>query len=266
LPNHNHSKNNSSLIQYFDYAISYELSPQEAFMIAAITGIGWVTTTSMGCGREYKTLTAEDGKIQKLTSRMLFGKSSIHFGRLDEYSKLGFAAITFALRDARLEQWQEKRHIGIIASTTYGCLGTDINYYDTVLPQEGAFASPNLFAYTLPNVYLGEAATRFGLTGPTFVVNEVEQSGMTGLRMALNSLILEDCSTMIAGVSDAGCPESFHYPLRVSPGALFFVLEKMPGNKDLSYGYLDMLRDGTVLCGERKVLRLHDLMNVFIQA
>jgi hypothetical protein len=57
-------------------------------MIAAVTGIGWVTAQSMGCGREYKALATEDGRIPKLTSRMLFGKSSIHFGRLDEYSKL----------------------------------------------------------------------------------------------------------------------------------------------------------------------------------
>lgn len=220
----------------------------------------------MGCGREYKTLGTEDGKIPKLTSRMLFGKSSIHFGRLDEYSKLGFAAITFALRDAKLEQWEEKRNIGIIASTTYGCLNTDINYYDTVLSEDGAFASPNLFAYTLPNVYLGETATRFGLTGPTFVVNEAEQSGMTALGMALNNIIIDDCPTMITGISDAGCPDSFSYPIWVPPGALFFVLEKMPKNKDLSYGYLDMLKDGTILFGERKVSDLHDLMNMCLKS
>lgn len=234
-------------------------------MIAAVTGIGWVTARSMGCGREHKALAPEDGRVPKLTSRMLFGKSSIHFGRLDEYSKLGFAAITFALRDAKLEHWEKKRHVGIIASTTYGCLGTDINYYDTILPEEGAFPSPNLFAYTLPNVYLGEAATRFGLTGPTFVVNEAELSGMAGLKMALSNLILDDCPAMVVGLNDAGCPESFNYPLQVSPGALFFVLEKLPENKDLSYGYLDMMKDGTILFGERKISGLQRLMDMCIQ-
>jgi 3-oxoacyl-[acyl-carrier-protein] synthase II len=115
-------------------------------MIAALTGIGWVASTNMGSGRDYRTLTTQDGKLPKLTSRMIFGKSSMHFGRLDDYSKLGFAAVTFALKDARLDQWSKKRPIGIIASTTYGCLATDIDYYETVVPEGGAFASPNLFA------------------------------------------------------------------------------------------------------------------------
>ena len=35
----------------------------------------------------------------------------------------------------------------------------------------GRLSSPNLFAYTLPNSFAGEAALRFGLTGPTLVVN-----------------------------------------------------------------------------------------------
>jgi 3-oxoacyl-[acyl-carrier-protein] synthase II len=133
------------------------------------------------------------------------------------------------------------------------------------LAEKGAFASPNLFAYTLPNVYLGEAATRFGLTGPTFVVNEAELSGMAGLGMALNDLILDECPAMMVGLNDAGCPESFNYPLQMSPGALFFVLERLPENKDLSYGYLDMMKDGTILFGERKISGLQNLMGMCIQ-
>ena len=77
---------------------------------------------------------------------------------MDEYSKLGMGAIAYALKDAMLDEWEEKRAIGIIASTVYGCLGTDFDYYNTVIPQDGLFASPNLFTYTLPNCFLGDAA------------------------------------------------------------------------------------------------------------
>jgi len=231
-------------------------------MIASITGIGWVTLTSMGCGREHKPLIAQDGRLPKLTSRMIFGKSSIHFGRLDDYSKLGFAAITFALRDARLEQWNEKRPIGIVASTTYGCLATDIDYYETVVPKGGVFASPSLFAYTLPNVYLGEVATRFGLTGQTFVANEPELSGIVGLRMALNGIALDDCPVMLAGLCDTGRPEGFDYPTQINPGALFFVLEKTPEHKDLSYGDLDMGKEGRILFRGKEISSLQSLMKM----
>jgi 3-oxoacyl-[acyl-carrier-protein] synthase II len=229
-------------------------------MIASITGIGWVTSTNMGSGREHKPLITQDGKMPKLTSRMIFGKSSIHFGRLDDYSKLGFAAITFALKDARLDQWSKKRPMGIIASTRYGCLATDIDYYETVVPEGGAFASPSLFAYTLPNVYLGEVATRFGLTGQTFVVNEPELSGVVGLRMALSSIALDDCPVMLAGLCDAGCPERFNYLEQVNPGALFFVLEKIPEHNELSYGDLDMDITGTIFFKGTEVQNLQNLM------
>ena len=233
-------------------------------MIVSITGIGWVTLTSMGSGREHKPFVTQDGKLPKLTSRMIFGKSSIHFGRLDDYSKLGFAAITFALKDARLDQWNKKRPIGIVASTTYGCLATDIDYYETVLPKGGVFASPSLFAYTLPNVYLGEVATRFGLTGQTFVINEPELSGVTGLRMALNSIALDDCGVMLAGFCDAGRPEGFDYPAQVNPGAAFFVLEKSLEHKDLSYGDLDMDITGTIFFNGTEVQNLQNLMQLCI--
>jgi 3-oxoacyl-[acyl-carrier-protein] synthase II len=229
-------------------------------LIASITGIGWVTSASMGGGREHKPIIAQDGKLPKLTSRMIFGKSSIHFGRLDDYSKLGFAAVTFALKDAKLDQWSNKRPIGIVASTTYGCLATDIDYYETVVPKGGAFASPSLFAYTLPNVYLGEVATRFGLTGQTFVVNEPELSGIAGLRMALNSIALGDCPVMLAGLCDTGRPDFFDYPTQISSGALFFVLEKTPEHKNLSYGDLDMDIEGAVFFKGAPVENLQNLM------
>ncbi|MBA4389730.1 MAG: hypothetical protein C0399_02180 [Syntrophus sp. (in: bacteria)] len=228
--------------------------------IASITGIGWVTPMSMGCGRDYKTLTAEAGKLPKLTSRMIFGERLPRFGRLDGYSKLGFAATGFALKDAHLDQWVEKRPIGVIASTVYGCLATDIDYYETVVPEGGAFASPNLFAYTLPNVFLGEVAIHFGLTGAAFVINEPELSGIAGLRMALNNLILEECSIMLAGFCDAGRPESFQYPVEVTPGAVFFVLEKTPGDETLSYGDLDMDIEGTIFFKGAQVQNLQNLM------
>jgi 3-oxoacyl-[acyl-carrier-protein] synthase II len=215
-------------------------------VIASITGIGWVTPMSMGCGKNYKILTTEDGKPPKFTSRMIFGKILPRFGRLDNYSKLGFAAIAFALKDAQRDQWLRKRPIGIIISTVYGCLATDMDYYETVMPEGGTFASPNLFAYTLPNVFLGEVAIHFGLTGAAFVINEPGSSGIASLRMALNNLMLEECPIMLAGFCDAGRPEFFQYPVEVTPGAVFFVLEKTPGDETLSYGDLDMDNEGAI--------------------
>lgn len=231
-------------------------------MIASITGIGWVYPRSMGCGRDYKTLITEDGKLPQLTSRMIFGERLPRFGRLDEYSKLGFAAINFALKDARLDRWLEKRPVGVITSTVYGCLATDIDYYETVMPEGGAFASPNLFAYTLPNVFLGEVAIHFGLSGAAFVMNEPEFSGIAGLRMALNNLAVEECPVMLAGFCDAGRPGSFQYPVDVVPGAVFFVLQKTPFDESLSYGNLDIQKEGPIFFKGNEVTNLQSLMEI----
>ena len=145
----------------------YDLRCQEgAHMIASITGVGWVDTESMGWGRRHERNPSGEGTLPKVTGRMIFGKGLPHFGRLDTYSKIGIAAIAFALKDAQRFEWQEKRSIGVIASTTCGCLERDMEYIETMLPQGGRLASPNLFACTLPNVFLGQAAIHLGLTGP----------------------------------------------------------------------------------------------------
>ena len=62
--------------------------------------------------------------------------------------------------------------------------------------------------------------------------------------MALNSIVLDDCPVMLAGLCDTGRPEFFDYPAQINPGALFFVLEKTPRQRDLSYGELDMAKEG----------------------
>ena len=141
-------------------------------MKAFITGIGWVTATDMGCGRDHNRFEFKAGKLPDITRKNVFDAPYPHFGRLDRYSRLGLSAIAFALKDAILDRWTHPRPIGIIASTVHGCLDTDLDYYDTVIPEDGRLASPNLFAYTLPNSYLGEAAIRFGLTGASYVISD----------------------------------------------------------------------------------------------
>ena len=232
------------------------------FVIASVVGIGWVSPESIGRGREHMRLRGSDHKLPELTSRMLFGKASVHFGRLDCYSKLGFTAITYALRDAGLENWTEKRSIGIIASTVYGCLGADVDYYKTVHSPEGSFPSPNLFAYTLPNVYLGEAATRFGLTGQAFVINEPVLSGMSAVRMAIMSIGSGGCSAMLAGVCDEGRPEPIECDVQTNPGALFMVLQSPANAHDFSYGNIGMEPNGSVFFKNTEIFDLWSMKDL----
>ena len=231
-------------------------------MNAMISGIGWVTAAGMGRGREYDTFAVTDGQLPRLTSNKIFGSNAYkRFGRMDRYSKLGLAAITFALKDAGLDGWKKKRPIGIIASTVYGCLGTDIDYYDTVIPQEGLLASPHLFAYTLPNCFLGDAAIRFGLTGTSFVVNEHCLSGLIGLQMALDSIVLGESDKVLAGVCDLGPPALLQSAGKARPCAIFLVIERLSDRCSSPYGELGLNEKGAVLFNEKEIEDLIGLVH-----
>jgi 3-oxoacyl-[acyl-carrier-protein] synthase II len=218
-----------------------------------ITGIGWVTAGGIGCGRDHDVFVLSEGPLPAIEQRQLFERPYPAFRRIDEYSKTGIAAIALALRDAGLARWAHKRNIGLIVSTEYGCLDVDLDYYETVLREEGIGASPALFAYTLPNSFLGEAAILFGLTGKAFVVNESHPLGLSGLKLALDSLVLRECDQILCGFNNLPPRSPFDRYGKAAPGALFLVMEKSPAVRSSAYGELSIDERGVVEF-EKKVL------------
>jgi 3-oxoacyl-[acyl-carrier-protein] synthase II len=235
-------------------------------VIAVINGIGWVTAAGMGCGKDHDSFAMPNARLAAVERKSVFDQPYRNFGRMDEFSRLGLAAIAFALRDADLEQWHTKRDIGMIAATEYGCLWTDIDYYETVLPEGGTLASPYLFAYTLPNCFLGEAAIRFGLTGESFVVNEPAAAGLVSMQLALGSMAAKESEKMICGVCDLGRPSQFGGTNDVAPGALFFVLETAADAKRRTYGELDLNTDGGIRFNRNNINNLVELVQACLQA
>ena len=225
-----------------------------------ITGVGWITAAGMGCGRDHAYFSMPGGRLPQIKAADITDAPYPNFRRLDAYSRLGLAAVALALRDAGLDQWEAKRDIGIIVSTVYGCLGTDVDYYMTVIPEGGANASPALFSYTSANSFLGEAAIYFGLTGTGFAIAEQHPTGLAALQAAMVQLFRQDAGKILAGVCDVGCPPLFNQPAGVPPGAVFFMLEKSSDEKARSYGQLH-LNAGTVLrLNEKPVTNLTTLV------
>ena len=225
-----------------------------------ITGIGWVTAAGMGRGREHQTFSMPRGQLPEINPADMFKKPYPNFRRMDEYSRLGLTATALALIDAGLSEWTRLRDIGIIASTFYGCLGTDVDYYKTVIPDRGAQASPALFSYTLANGFLGEAAIRFGLTGINYVVTEQRPTGLAGLQTALDHISLGVIDKILGGVCDVGCPQIFGELGKVPPGAVFFMLEKTATMEHSSYGKLQLNRTGALLLDGSEIQDLSDLV------
>lgn len=214
-------------------------------METAITGIGWVTAQGAGFGGQGRGFAPDNAPLPLLTRKEVFDQPNQRFGRQSNYSKVGLSAIAFALRDAAMEQWTEKRPVGVIAATRLGCLTTDVDYYETVLPRGGGLASPNLFAYTLANCFLGEAAIQFGLTGSAYVINDSIGDGLCSVSMALESLALGECVTMLAGICDLPAPPLPGLPAGPT-GAVFLVLDTTREGNASPYGGLDLAADGTI--------------------
>jgi 3-oxoacyl-[acyl-carrier-protein] synthase II len=195
-------------------------------MTAYVTGVGWAGAGGMGTGRGPTPFELPEGDLPPISRQEVFPEADSRFGRLDAFSRLALAGVALALRDAGIEQWTQPRAALIAAGTTYGCTGTDLDYLATLDAAPG-LASPQLFAYTLPNVFLGEAAIRFGLTGPTLIVSDEAGSGAAALETALDYLAAGG-DTALAGICDLARPAALPALPAPPPGALFFVLERRP--------------------------------------
>jgi 3-oxoacyl-[acyl-carrier-protein] synthase II len=228
-------------------------------MEAYLCGIGWITGTSMGYGKLGGECVFSDLPLPPLTRKEVFPEPNQRFGRMSEYAKLGMAAIAFALRDAGLEAWSEKRPIGVVASTSLGCLATDVDYHRTVLLEGGGLASPNLFAYTLANCFLGDAAIQFGLTGSCIAINEARQ-GLDALRFALEEIEIGAADTMVAGICDVAAPELVNAASTLKPGAIFLALSSAPPASGAQYGIITLSDDGELFHNGKAVGSLLDLV------
>ena len=216
-------------------------------MEAYLTGIGWVTGAGFGWGSQGEEFTPSDLPLPALSRKDVFPEPNQRFGRMSDYAKLGLAAVTFALRDAGMESWSAKRPVGVIASTRLGCLATDLEYHRTVLLQGGGLASPNLFAYTLANCFLGDAAILFGLTGSSVAINETAEDRLGSLRMALEEIALGEAGTVLAGICDLPVPEAIAGAVTQRPGAAFLVLTAAPPAGANPYGTVALDHDGSLL-------------------
>jgi 3-oxoacyl-[acyl-carrier-protein] synthase II len=203
-----------------------------------VEGVGWINSSGSGSGKTGLFQAGGDGPLPKLSRKDISSAPFPRLGRMDVYSRLGVSAISLALRDAGLLEWKELREIAVVASTVSGCLSLDSDYYDTAMADEGRLASPNLFAYSLANTYLGEAAIQFGLGGPGFVLYESRLTGLPALSAALRGIGRGEYGTALAGVCDAGPPPSFPAAKGIIPGAVFFVLRSAASSSGPSYGTL----------------------------
>lgn len=228
---------------------------------ADITGIGWITAASVGRGRDNNGFSMPFGPLPEYPREKIFAAPYPNLRRMDDFSRLGISAIGLTLTDAGLNTWTCKRAIGVVAATVYGCLGTDVEFYNTVIPDNGAQASPAVFSYTSANSFLGEAAIYFGMTGTNYALCEHPPTGLAGLSAALGHVAAGDDEKMMGGVCDVGCPKLFGQPDLHPYGAVFFMLEAAGANPRNSYGVLASGSQNELLFNSSPVADISTLVN-----
>jgi len=213
----------------------------------AVTGIGWAG----GCGAGRSGDSSSPGftavTYEALGKKEIYGSLDGRKGRLDPFSLLGLSAAAMALRDSGREGRGERLRAAMVARSVYGCLPTDAEFYATVKPQGGKLASPNLFAYTLPNCFFGEAAVRYGLCGPTMVLSG--EDTLLAVDTAIDLMLSGDADFALCGVTDLPPHPDTGLPPLPMPGAIFLLIEP-EGSANYARG-IGILNDRAEMDGAR---------------
>ena len=219
----------------------------------AVPGGAWITASGIGCINGGNEFSMPEGVLPKLRRELLSSKPEERWGRLDYYNKAGLIAASLALKDAGLDS-HISASTAVIASTVSGSVDVDHAYFRSVVPQGGLLASPNLFAYTLPNCMLGEISIRYGLTGPTMVVSQTMPDMMSGILGGAKFISYGLCKEVIAGYCNTEA--CIHYfDTSCKPGAVFLILKKAEEKSPLTFNGSELMYNGRVLSGLIDLMR-----------
>ncbi len=163
-------------------------------------GSGWISAFGNGIYGSKPRFSNENAHFEYPKLEEYIEELPPRFGRFDVYTKVTFATAVLALKDAGLIQREGKKNIGIVIGSSSSVYDDDIAYFESTREAKGAFTSPNLFSYTLPNVALGEIAVYFNIVGPTFCLgNEPSNPGLGVMPTAISLLESRQCESILTG-------------------------------------------------------------------
>lgn len=163
-------------------------------------GSGWISAFGNGVYGSQPRFSYENTQFDYPTLEEFINTLPPRYGRFDVYTKVTFTTAVLALKDASLLQNDIKRNIGIVIGSSSNVYDNDLAYFASTREAKGAFTSPNLFSYTLPNVALGEIAVYFKFIGPTFCVgNDSANPGRDVIPAALSLIESKQCDSILTG-------------------------------------------------------------------
>ncbi|MEW5910576.1 MAG: beta-ketoacyl synthase N-terminal-like domain-containing protein [Thermodesulfobacteriota bacterium] len=231
-------------------------------MIVEISGIGQIPGSFIRQKRNAGETHEDLNRMPKSEFKNRLDPPYPRFSRMDEYGKIGMSAAASALRDAGLDRWEQKRNIGIIVVTCSGCIVTDIDYFHTVIQKTGGPSSPHLFAYTLPSTFLGDISIHFGLTGPSFVIQENPPRGLIGLCLASDHLMEGGSDAMLVGLCDTSFTDLIDSGVSNRLYTVFIVIKKTLHPSPKSYGVMEIKGMEDIRIKGKKIKDLSELVHL----
>ncbi|MBQ7618151.1 MAG: beta-ketoacyl synthase chain length factor [Desulfovibrio sp.] len=151
--------------------------------------------------------------------------------RLPHYVCLALLAILRSIENANLHLPDLAEHCGLVLSSSSPCVSTGYDFMDSILDHGPIHASPTAFAHSVNNVATGYASVLLGLKGPSYTINQFEQSFTSALWTALLLLQAKRAPFVLVGGVEAldprflkTFPEMNTGEIPPSEGAVCFLL------------------------------------------
>lgn len=180
-----------------------------------ITGFGVVSPLGHSVGElarrfaagERAANGADGARIETIPLDAVPADRQARIGRLDRISRLFLAASFLAVKDAALTvPWADAERVGLSFGTGLGCLLSDADFYEKVIEQGPAAASPLLFASTVSSAAAGEVSIALGIHGPNATSHMGLAAGLGAIGYGFDLIQMGKADVVLAGGADANGP------------------------------------------------------------
>lgn len=166
------------------------------------------TWDDLGAGR------AGEFGIPRLRASHVFDEPFSRFGRMDPLCKVAVAAAQLALKSGENLAGIKRDDVAQVGGTMLGCMEVDAQFEAT---RRAGAPSPALFVYTLPSMFQGEIAIRYGLRGRCTLLSNGELSAMTALATGVRWIEKGRAPAVLVVAAEAAGPAAANHDRNFTP-------------------------------------------------
>jgi hypothetical protein len=139
----------------------------------------------------------------KLRAKYFFDAPFTKYGRMDPLCKVAVGAAQLAVKASGDLAGLDRDEVAQVGGTMLGCLEVDAQFDDS---RRAGAPSPALFVYTLPSMFQGEIAIKFGLRGRCTLLSTGALSAMTALGTGIRWIEKGRAKHVLVVAADAAGP------------------------------------------------------------